>query len=105
MTNIFLGTGELVLVGGVITSLAGIDISGATFLIALGTSPDEPPPSSDPAWVAPTSSVAGSSNAQRIIELQVTAAVATGTYFVWGRIAAPQETRAGLLQSNVNVYN
>jgi hypothetical protein len=81
-------------VGGTITDGYGQDISGAAFVMALGSDNVEPP---DTGWVSPSVAAQGATTSSRVLKLLVDSSTPLGTYFVWGDIADNPEQKAILL--------
>lgn len=99
--DVIISSGAAVYVGGTVTETTGKDISADTFMISLGS--DQNPGT----WLTPDVSIAGTSNAQRIVKLLVSPTVpanlAKGTYWVWVKISDSPEIQPLRVQGPVNV--
>lgn len=84
--DVLVSAGAAVYVGGTVTEQTGKDISAATFEVALGS---ETTPATT--WVAPTVSLVGTGNSQRIVKLLVTSSTPKGVYTLWVRVTDSPE--------------
>lgn len=101
--EVLASAGAIKFVGGTVTETAGLDISGASFEMSLGS---EKYPGAT--WVAPDVSAAGTSNAQRVLKLKVSSTLPAGitvpgTYWCWARITASPEVEPVRLQGPITV--
>lgn len=101
--DVLVSAGAVKYVGGTVTETAGLDISGASFEMSLGSATDP-----GTTWVEPDVSAAGTSNAQRVLKLLVSSTLPAGitwpgTYWCWARITASPEIEPVRLQGPIVV--
>ena len=103
VVEVLVSAGAVKYVGGTVTEASGIDISGATFEMNLGSATNP-----GVTWFPPDVSAAGSNNATRVLKLKVSATTPTGisvpgNYYCWARITASPEIEPVRLQGPIVV--
>lgn len=99
MSTIYVSQGMKRYVGGTVTETTGKDISGATFVVALGADNVTPPGS----WVSPSVNIQGATVAARVLKLLIDTSTAPGQYFIWARITDNPEIEPVLLDGPIAV--
>lgn len=99
--DVLISAGAVKYVGGTITDVNGVDISAGIFQISLGSDKDPG------TWLTPDVSVAGATNASRVVKLLVSssnpAGLQRGTYWAWVRVTTTPETEPLRVQGPINV--
>lgn len=99
--DVIISAGAVKYVGGTITDVNGTDISASTFQVSLGSATDPGP------WQTPDVSVAGTTNAQRVVKMLVSSSnptgVIRGTYYCWVRVSSSPEIEPLRVQGPINV--
>jgi hypothetical protein len=101
--EVLASAGAVKYVGGTITEVTGKDISGATYVMSLGSATYP-----GPTWYAADVSQQGPTTATRIVKLKITSTlpsgiVIPGTYWVWCKITDAPEVEPLRLQGPIVV--
>lgn len=99
MRTIQVTAGAVEYVGGTVKEKFGKNISAATIVMALGASPSDAPDD----WVAPTTTTAGGSPAERIVRLEVSSSTPPGSYWCWVKITDAPEILPRVFEGQIIV--